>query len=462
MPGIDTNTKLMLHGNRTDGGKPKVITCNGNAKLSTGDFKFGVSSVVFDGTTDYLTIPSTTDFDMGSGDFTYELWIKCAAISIRQRLFARTTASGNDQIYLEYFSDNTFSCSMQTDAGGQVASYGWPSSGTVDLRTTWHHVALVRNSTNLDLYIDGTAQTKSTFTAISTNSMDAGSSAFGIGARPSDGNFSVNGNIDSMRISKGIARYTSNFSVPTGPFVSDQYTVLNILGNGANNATSIPDCAGGDESSLFQGNVDKLVTYNGNAQTDTAQSKFGGSSMLFDGTGDYLSIPTFLGNLGTSSWTFDCQLRFNSLTTNPMLFYEKTDGNNIMEVSYTNAAHTLEFYCQVAGASVVYFTVPFTPSTGTWYHIAVERNGNTWNIYIDGVAGTKSLIAGAYSNSINTTFTGDFFVGSDAAGDDLNGWVDELRWSSTARYGSANFTPPSVEYNQNVTTATLTQAILIG
>jgi hypothetical protein len=97
----------------------------------------------------------------------------------------------------------------------------------------------------------------------------------------------MNGYIDDLRIIKGQALYTASFTPPTAPInadtSSDPYlsnVSLLLKMDGANNSTTFTD------SSL----TPKAVFANGNAKISTAQSKFGGSSALLDGTGDYLSL----------------------------------------------------------------------------------------------------------------------------------------------------------------------------
>jgi hypothetical protein len=227
-----------------------------------------------------------------------------------------------------------------------------------------------------------------------------------------------------------------DFSVTDG---IDSFTKLMLHMDGADGSTTFTD------SELAP---TKTVTAVGNAQIDTAQSKFGGASGLFDGTGDYLTVPDSADwAVGSSSFTVDFWIRIGTLSD--FRFYaQKTDADNFVLFYYDNTGKTINYYSQTAGASVLLFNVPWNPSTSTWYHIALERNVNTWNIYTDGTAQNKTLADGSYSGTI-ADFTGDLFLFADTDGStSLNGWVDEFRWSTgVARYNSTNFTPRTTAYS---------------
>jgi hypothetical protein len=108
------------------------------------------------------------------------------------------------------------------------------SGGTIALNT-WTHVAVARNGTSTKLFVNGT-QVGSTYTDI-TNYIQC---PLVIGAR-FDGTLGFNGYIDDVRISKGVARYTTTFPVPTAQLTGDLSTVLLITCNGTNNSTAIAD-----------------------------------------------------------------------------------------------------------------------------------------------------------------------------------------------------------------------------
>ena len=85
MPGNDEYTKLLIHSNTTDGsttfvdssvgGSTHTITANGDVHHETDQAKFGASSIQFDGTGDFFSIPSSSDFAFGTENFTIDFWV---------------------------------------------------------------------------------------------------------------------------------------------------------------------------------------------------------------------------------------------------------------------------------------------------------------------------------------------------------------------------------------------------
>lgn len=216
------------------------------------------------------------------------------------------------------------------------------------------------------------------------------------------------------------------FSVTSAFAACDSNTVLLLHMNGADASTTFTD----------SGPNNRTMTANGNAQIDTAQFQFGGASGLFDGTGDYVTGTTSsIYAFGTGDWTIDFWVRLNSTAQQGFVGLESTtNGIEVLMVDST----TIRVF--VAG-SAFNFTIT-TLSTGVWYHIAAVRSGTNLNVYRNGVQeGGTSTSSGSVSNSLGV------WVGSrtDPVSETLNGWLDEVRISNSARW-TGNFTPPTAEY----------------
>jgi hypothetical protein len=181
----------------------RTITVNGNAKISTAQSKFGGASALLDGTTDWLyASPDTANF--GTGDLTIECWVRWSSLTNAGifHVFNGTPSSALTGLGLGWQS-NTFV--IYVNGAGSTRSY-------VPSTNTWYHIALVRSSGNLTLYVDGTAQG-----AAIANSTDYSNHGINIGLYYSNA-YTLNGYIDEFRVTKNVARYTANFTPPAAPF----------------------------------------------------------------------------------------------------------------------------------------------------------------------------------------------------------------------------------------------------
>jgi len=229
---------------------------------------------------------------------------------------------------------------------------------------------------------------------------------------------------------------------------NDSYTKVLLTGEGVSGSSSIIDT--GYSSS-------KIWTPRGNAQLDRTQKKFGLTSIKLDGTGDWVDTPDHDDfNFGSGDFTIDTWVRFNALPSSPstgqIIFWLGPDGNNYFSVRlWTDDATTYKadtvFY---SGGSLQFLAryIFSSISTGTWYHFAFVRYGNTQKIYVNGVAGATS---GSYTGSL-PDYSTLAYVGCDNAGGvaynkALNGWIDEFRISKGIARWTSNFTPPSKGYS---------------
>lgn len=175
------------------------------------------------------------------------------------------------------------------------------------------------------------------------------------------------------------------------------------------------------------------VTIGGNAQIDTAQSVFGGSSLLLDGSGDYVRLASRSAfGIGTGEFCIDSRVRFNS-TASQGYICSQGSSSNLLSVDYNSG----NLRCVVGGTA---YTFAWSPSTATWYHVAVSRSGSSLRAFIDGTQiGTTQTCTDSVTADIMTI--GARFDGAAS----LNGWLDEFRYSNVARFTS-NFTPPAAPY----------------
>jgi len=214
-------TSLLLHGNGTNGSTtiidssptPKTVTAFGNAQISTAQSKFGGASIAFDGNGDYLSIGSNTALALGS-TWTIEFFVYLNTFGggDSRNAFVSTgtlNTNGHLQIYTETGPTLVVRCGGT--GGNDVVSGSSPFNAA-----TWAHLAFVSNNLAATIYVNGLANGTGTLASASTEPI----------ARIGNMNFSaydLDGYIDDFRITKGVARYTANFTPPTAAFADGYY-----------------------------------------------------------------------------------------------------------------------------------------------------------------------------------------------------------------------------------------------
>ena len=205
----DQYTVSLLHfDNNLNDESGKVWTANGGATTSSAQSKFGGYSAYFDGTNDYLTTQSHTNFNFDYGDFTIDGWVKPSATSGLKIICDRYDASAYSwQVGLKDGAPNMYI----RDSSGTASAINYTGSSAVST-TDFSHVAWVRYNGTLYFLVNGAA-----CGSISANFPLSTPVAVTLG-KQGNGGYYYGGYIDELRISKGIARWTSNFTPPTAPY----------------------------------------------------------------------------------------------------------------------------------------------------------------------------------------------------------------------------------------------------
>ena len=192
-----------------------TITSNGDVKLSTLQYKFGGASAYFDGTGDSLTVPSAANaaFNPNNG-FTVEGWVLFTSNPNFQFIVSSVQGVGSFESY--WFVGTTSGGNWRVSYGGASAV----DTGVAIVLNTWTYFALSCTSTNARLFVNGTQIGTATVTQQNAN-MNLIIGVYGGGAL-----YYFNGYIDEFRFTKGVARYTSNFTPPSAPFPNSRNQVL--------------------------------------------------------------------------------------------------------------------------------------------------------------------------------------------------------------------------------------------
>ena len=352
----------------------------------------------FDGSGDYLTVPAGAN--SFPGDFTFEFWLYpttdgYSAISgdtNNSYLFQRQ--SGNISVYMS----------------GTDFATGTGAAPT----NTWTHIAWVRNGTTSTLYINGVNNASRTL----SGTLGSASTMY-FGAR-GDLTYYTTGYISNLRIVKGTAVYTSAFTPPTSPLT-------------AISGTSILTC----QSNRFIDNSTNNFAITVNGQTAVRSfnpfQRNTGSSLFFDGSGDYASIVTSPSlNFGTGDFTVEAWVYPSQLSVDWFIISASGSGGFFFGYAPSSGGYGW------GRASVAWDYQPATSKTSNaWQHVAVTRSGTSMRLFVNGTQqGTTQTNSTAYN--LGTTST---TIGSQGANYYLTGYIDDLRITrGNARY-TANFTP---------------------
>ncbi len=195
-------------------------------------------------------------------------------------------------------------------------------------------------------------------------------------------------------------------------------------------------------------------TFAGSAQLDTAQKKFGVSSMLFNGSTDFVTVPDLaVYTLSTGDFTIEFHVRWAAVPVSAdrdalISHYQPDTSQRAWLLSQFNDTGTqkFQFHYSINGSTLTLASADFTPVTDTWYHYAVSRVGTSLYMFVDGVqkGTTHDISTSDLFNSNHVLALGG--VDKASPTDFFNGWLDEVRVTVGVGRYTSNFTPPTEEY----------------
>jgi hypothetical protein len=400
-----TNTSLLcLQDNRFKDNSTNAfaITVNGDTRISKfAPFNIPASystasyggSGYFDGTGDDLQISTNAAFALGTGDFTFDAWINPSNWTNSVVPFFVVSGTGGFWV-----GKNGSNFVVRAFGVADQLTYG-----TLPTVGAWTHIVAVRSGTTLSMYYNGTR------VATATNSYNFAQAKLAVGSDGDSVPSYYTGYISNARLVKGTAVYDptlTTLTIPTAPLtaITNTSLLLNFTNAGIYDAATIND--------------GQTV---GNAQVSTTQAKWGTTSMVFDGTGDYIpKVDRPELRLGTGDFTIEGWVYLTATgvaygllskgTSTTGWSVNVTSGNKL-QFSYTAT--------QLTGATSL--------ASGTWYYFAVVRSGTAsgnLKVYLNGSADATS--AGAVNDDFNQTST--MYVGADrVAGAVLNGYLQDVR-----------------------------------
>jgi hypothetical protein len=377
-----------------------------------------LGSAYFDGNGDFLNTASSNAFTFGTNPFTIEAWVNPSvrAASVAQWIFSNlTTTSGNSQVGFIIMASGTLR--LTTWSTLIVDS----SSVTVPLNQ-WSHAAVTFDGTTYRLFINGINSGSST----TTFNLNLDGAGYISGAVPG-GLSPFTGFISNLRVVKGTALYTSNFTPSSAPLTAVANTQLLALQNNKP-ATN--------NEFLDESPNNFPITRVGNT-TQASFSPFGEDwSVYFDGTGDYLSFasnPAFA--MGTGNFTVEGWVNYANRTNSGIFQISSTLFAGVTGLGLGLDAGLRWVLYHGANSQTAAAT---GASAGTWHHFAVVRNSGVTRVYIDGAA-TSINVSDTTNYTVSTLGIGGIYSGSFL----LNGYISNFRIVKGTALYTSNFTPPS-------------------
>lgn len=489
MAGIDAQTVLLLHCDGADGSTLfsdssqylHAMSRNG-VKVDTAQSQFGGASALWQGTTgQWIQTGDSNDWYFASGDFTIDFWVRFNSVGAESTFICqwsqsagngswllRRIVSGGSRLQLDYRTSGGSNSSVQAN---------WtPSTGT------WYHVAVVRTGNVVKFFVNGTQVGSDAAFNVTLNNSP---SSLSIGDYSDGGVSSHDGWLDEIRISKGVARWTANFTPPTAPYsvgggtytdapsggiafdgtcVSSGAPLAGGDGGGIDaQAVLMLHCDGADASTVFTDvSPSAHVMTRSQIKVDTDQSKFGGASAQFQGlSNQWITTPDSADwNFGSGDFTIDLWAQFAAVGVDQVLIAQWDPAGSGGWYLMATAGATLSFGYRNTVLGVTAATRVFSPTVGPWYHIAIVRSGGGIKLFVDGTQlGGDVAVAATFYDSPQALTIGAYLDGSRP----FNGWMDEIRISKGTARWTSNFTPPTAAYAPStLITATPSGGITLG
>jgi len=421
---VDTNTQTTAK-TITVTGSPSVTPFSPFAPTSSYSSAAVGGSGYFDGSGDYLTIADTTELELGSSNFTIEAWIYPTATpgASGATIIGKNSATYPGGYEFNLVLDNARTLSFNVYTTTLVSLQGT----TVLPLNAWTHVAASRSGNDYAIYVNGSREDLDS----AGGTIQATSSSIYIGEYGGGGRV-ITGYISSLRVVKGSYVYnpsSTSVTIPTAPLtaITDTKLLLNFTNAGVVDATA-----------------KNVLETEGNAQISTTQSKWGGGSIKFDGTGDAARIPDDekenlrfgTGNFTIEFWAW--KSANGSMDYDTVISIGSTgsyNGGFSVELSASRG------FCFISD-NAIRVQSNFNPNDSTWNHYAVVRDGSTFALYKNGSRLTTATL------STTLGITGTAYVGAGALTDNsFNGYIDDLRVTKgLARYTGTTYTTPTAPF----------------
>lgn len=433
-----SNVVLLLRGDGADGGttftdsssSAKTVTVYGDSKTSATNYKIGNAAMAFDGTGDYVELADSNDWDFGSGDFTIEFWYRTASVTGNSDIIAQRSSATYPPVIVQR-STSTIKCYISSTGSSILPNTlsGTLGSAILTSKTisinTWYHVAITRRNGIFYMFIDG--EPNSVEPGYSSTSLVNSANALRLGGFASN---YTNGQVDELRITKGVDRYSGNFtfSAPTQAFDSSDSNWSSVKLLMHMDAYALVDSSSSAVTGIYTGTGATNVN-----PIQSSTLKFGAGAASFITNNTNIVIPNDgRFDVGSSDWTWEGWLQGGFVTASRTFLstpsFRITSNGSILTFGFSWNASTYTNYSERT-----------VPSSTTFYHYRVVRKGSSYQVYEDGV-----LIGATVSSSAHTGTISNVTMGGGSGGSNTSrGYADEVRFTlGVARDAVGSFSLP--------------------
>ena len=394
----------------------------------------------------YLSAADSADWDFGSGSFTVEAWVYATSIGDFNKIVGQWTHNGAVSTNSWVLETIGAKLNLYAKIGGSASAVC--EAGSNFPLNQWVHVAAVRNGNNHTLYQNGVGGT----TVSNSGTYDAASGALEIGSFSSLSGGSWDGYISQVRVVKGTAVYTSDFTPPTASLTA--ITNTKLLTCQSNRFIDNSDSA----HAITVAGSPKVTPFSPLSTKAYDPAVDGGSAYFSGNDGTYQTLPANSLNLGTNNFTIEFWLYTTSTAQQAIVGSTRNqNGYGSYMVNINHSGTKLRFYCRYTGISFSYDVESGTFPINSWNHVAVTRDGANLRFFLNGTQagstntslGTDTIDnpTGAGSASGNTAL---YYIGRTTDADSwggnrlpLAGYLSNLRVVIGTAVYTSNFTPPT-------------------
>ena len=389
-----SDVSLLLHMNGTDGSTTftdssnggHTASVNGGAVISTDQSKFGGGSYEGNGSNSYLSYAASSDFDFGTGDFTVEHWFYLNSASDSGAMvdaWHGSSASGGWQTYYRSASTD-LRFYLKSGSTTKIISTGSVSANT------WYHIAVTRESGTVKIYLDG---------VLKDSVSDSGNVGFSnktlsIGRQTDSSSGILNGYLDEVRITKGVARYTADFTPQTREFYP---------------GTGVEDITSNNIDSFSNGNVTlntiEPKSYNWPSASSTGQVNF------ITNNSNSSALPVLNDDITLIVWAKFNNTAFSDNKVYSIVYLAPDNTNNRLFIGKNRSgagggiANTLNFSLFNSGTDYYHFGQTLSSATG-WMQLTIAISGTSMKAYVNANLEATVTIPSSRSTNTNTLAVG--------------------------------------------------------